>query len=108
MKDEVSDTPETRQRNALAGAISTAMSKGLEPLLAIKESKNKPTKNRGTRDGVANRWMMLMKRHLKKAHGKATPLDKAWTIIEYLEHDGTVSPKSPGRNEIRTKKSSRY
>ena len=31
--------------------------------------------------------MMLMKRHLEKAHAKATPLDKAWTLIEYLEHE---------------------
>ena len=86
MAEETPDTPRTTQRQALAEAISTAMSKGLEPLLAVKESKNKPTKYRGTRDGNADGWMMLMKRHLEKAHPKATPLDKAWTIIEYLEH----------------------
>ena len=85
--EETPDTPRTTQRQALAEAISTAMSKGLEPLLAAKESKNKPTKYRGTRDGNADGWMMLMKRHLEKAHPKATPLDKAWTIIEYLEHE---------------------
>ena len=85
--EEAPDTPRTSQRQALAEAISTAMSKGLEPLLAVKESKNKPTKYRGTRDGNADGWMMLMKRHLEKAHPKATPLDKAWTIIEYLEHE---------------------
>ena len=83
--DETPDTPKTSQRQALAEAISTAMSKGLEPLLAVKESK-KTTKYRGTRDGNADGWMMLMKRHLEKAHAKATPLDKAWTLIEYLEH----------------------
>ena len=33
------DTPRTSQRQALAEAISTAMSKGIEPLLAAKESK---------------------------------------------------------------------
>ena len=87
MAEEAPDTPRTTQRQALAEAISTAMSKGLEPLLAAKESKNKPTKYRGTRDGNADGWMMLMKRHLEKAHPKATPLDKAWTIIEYLEHE---------------------
>ena len=81
------DTPRTSQRQALAEAISTAMSKGLEPLLAAKESKNKPTKYRGTKDGNADGWMMLMKRHLEKAHARATPLDKAWTIIKYLEHE---------------------
>ena len=81
------DTPRTSQRQALAEAISTAMSKGLEPLLAAKESKNKPTKYRGTKDGNAGGWMMLMKRHLEKAHAKASPLDRAWTIIEYLENE---------------------
>ena len=31
---------------------------------------------------------MLLKRHLEKAHARATPpLDKAWTINEYLEHE---------------------
>ena len=79
------DTPRTSQRQALAEAISTAMSKSLERLLAAKESKNKPTKYRGTKDGNADGWIMLMKRHLEKANPKATPLDKAWTKIEDLE-----------------------
>ena len=86
--DEAPDTSRTSQRQALAEAISTAMSKGLEPLLAVKESKNKPTKYRGTKDGNADGWMMLMKRHLEKTHARATRnLDKAWTIIEYIEHE---------------------
>ena len=87
VNNETPDTPRTRQRQALADALSTAMSVGLEPLLAVKESKNKPTKYRGTKDGKAYGWVMLMKLHLEKAHAKATPLDKAWTIIEYLEHE---------------------
>ena len=70
------DTLRTSQRQALAEAISTAMSKGLEPLVAAKESKNKPTKYRGTKDGNADGWMMLMKRHLEKAHARSTPLTK--------------------------------
>ena len=40
-----------------------------------RNNKNKPTKYRGIRDGNADWWMMLMKRHLEKAHAKATPLD---------------------------------
>ena len=48
VKDEIPDTPRTRQWQALAEAISTAMSKGLEPLLVVKESNNKATKYRGT------------------------------------------------------------
>ena len=73
--DETPDTPRTSQRQALAEPISTAMSKGLEPFLAFKESKNKPTKYRGTKDGNADGWMMLMKRRLEKVHARATPLD---------------------------------
>ena len=63
------------------------MSKGLEPLLATKATKNKPTKYRGTRDGIVDGWLMLMKRYPEKAHAKDTPLDRAWTIVEFLENE---------------------
>ena len=52
--DEAPDTSRTSQRQALAEAISTVMSKKLEMLLAIKESINKPTKYRGTKDSNAD------------------------------------------------------
>ena len=61
------------------------MSKDPEPLLAAKETKNKSTKYRGSRDGNADGWKTLMKRHLEKTHANATPLDEAWTFIEVLE-----------------------
>ena len=70
------DTPRTSQRQTLAEAKLTAMSKVLDPLKAAKESKHKPTKYRGTKDGNADGWMMSMKRHLEKAHARATPLTK--------------------------------
>ena len=82
-----SNTPNTIHGQALAEAITTAMSKGLEPLLAAKEAKNIPTKYRGTRDGIIDGWLMLMKRYLEKAHAKDTPLDRAWTIVEFLENE---------------------
>ena len=80
-------TPNPIYNQTLAEAITTAMSKGLEPLLAVKETKNKPTKYRGTSDGIVDGWLMLMKRYLQKAHAKDTPLDKAWTIVEFLENE---------------------
>ena len=45
--------------------------------------------------------MLLMKRHLEKAHPKATPLDKAWTIIEYLENEARdyISNKSEAQRD---------
>ena len=70
------------------------MSKDLEPLLAIKESKNKPTKYRGARDDNADWWMML--------------LDNAWTIIEYLEHEARYYISNKSEEEKDTRKSSRY
>ena len=82
-----SNIPKTIHGQALAEAITTAMSKGLEPLLAAKEAKNIPTKYRGTRDGIIDGWLMLMKRYLEKAHAKDTPLDRAWTIVEFLENE---------------------
>ena len=51
-------TPNPIYSQTLAEAITTAMSKGLEPLLAAKETKNKPTKYRGTRDGIVDGWLM--------------------------------------------------
>ena len=80
-------TPNTIHGKALAEAITHAMSKSLEPLLAAEEVKNKPTKYRGTRDGIKDGWLMLMKRYLEKAHAKDTPLDRAWTIVEFLENE---------------------
>ena len=82
------DTPRTIHRQPLAEAISTAMSKGLEPLLAVNETRNKPTKSRGTRDGNADGWMILMKRCFEKAHAEDTPLNKTWTILEFFESEG--------------------
>ena len=81
------NTPNTIHGQMLAEAITTAMSKGLEPLLAAKEAKNTPTKYRGTRDGIIDGWLMLMKRYLEKAHSKDTSLDRAWTIVEFLENE---------------------
>ena len=89
------------QRQAIAEAILKSMSNGLEPLLAAKETKNKPTKYRGTRDGNADGWMMLMKWHLEMSHVKATLLDKARTTIEFLEN-GARTERSGNTRENRS------
>ena len=89
------------QRQALAEAITTAMSKGLELLLAATETKNKPAKYRGTRDGIIDGWMMLMKRFLEKAHAKATPSDRAWTMLEFLKNEAgdNITNKSEAKRD---------
>ena len=84
MKDASPDTPRTQpSRSNLDGhfqGFGSAASGQRSKKLSIE-------KYRGARDGNAEGWMMLRKRQLEKAHAKATPLDKAWTIIEYLEHE---------------------
>ena len=79
--------PNAIHNQALAEAITKAMSKGLELLLATKGTKIKPTKYRGTRDGIVDGWLMLMTRYLEKAHAKETSLDRAWTTVEFLENE---------------------
>ena len=70
-EEQQGDTPRTMQRQSLAKAMKTAMSKDLEPLLATTETKNKPTKYRGTCDGIIDGWMMLMRRYLQKRTQKS-------------------------------------
>ena len=53
------------------------MSNCLGPLQAAKDTKNQLAKYSGTRDGIIDSSMMLMKCHLENAHAKVTPLDKA-------------------------------
>ena len=93
--------PNAIHNQALAEAITTAMSKGLEPLLTTKATKNKPTKYRGTRDGIVDGWLMLMKRYLEKVHAKDTPLNKAWTTVEFLENEARdyITNKSEGERD---------
>ena len=101
----VSSKPNTKQPTLFATQdqmrpITTASSKGLEPK-AAKETKNKPTKHRGTRDGVVDGWLMLMKRYLEKAHANDTPLDRARTIVEFLENKAQdyITNKSEAERE---------
>ena len=64
--------------------ITTAISKDLEPLQAAKETKNKPFKCRGTRRRMHGADETISG---KKTDTKATPLDKARTIIGLLENE---------------------
>ena len=58
-----------------------------ESLLTVKGTENKLTKKRGLSDGIINRWMLLWKQYVEKVHMKATPLDRAWTFVEFLENE---------------------
>ena len=81
------DVPEKFQGQALAEAITIAMSRGLEPLLAAKETKNNQPNIAVRVMASLKALMMLMKRYLETAHTKDTPLERAWTIVEFLKSE---------------------
>ena len=67
-------------------AISKAMSKELAPLLAGRDqTQAKPSVYRGSKAGSIDGWILAMRRYLQRTQAKATPDDKAWSIIGHLE-----------------------
>ena len=69
-----------------SAAISKAMSKELAPLLAGRDqTQARPSVYRGSKEGSIDGWILVMRRYLQRTQAKATPDDKAWSIIEHLE-----------------------
>ena len=67
-------------------AISKAMSKELAPLLAGRDpTQDRPSVNRGSKEGSIDGWILVMRRYLQRTQAKATPDDRAWYIIGHLE-----------------------
>ena len=67
-------------------AMSKAMSKELTPLLTGRDpSQARPSVYRGSKEGSVDCWVLVMRRYLQRPQAKATPDDKAWTIISHLE-----------------------
>ena len=67
-------------------AISKAMSKELAPLLAGRDPMQaRPSVYRGSKEGSIDGWILVMRRYLQRTQAKATPDDKAWSIIGHLE-----------------------
>ena len=78
------------------------MAKGLKPLLDDKDMKVKPATYRGSKDGLIDGWILMMRRHLTKSQSTAAPLDQAWRIIEALEgeaRDYLINKLESERNE---------
>ena len=100
-KEEVptGDVPNRIHGQTLVESIAIAMSKCLEPLLTAKETKNKPTKYHGRRDGIFYGWLMLRKRYLEKEHAKDPPLDRAWTVFEFVKDEARVYITSKSQAE---------
>ena len=78
-------SPEELRDKRLAESISEAMAKGLEPLIANKDARSRPSVYKGSKDGLIDGWILMMRRYLQKTYATATSLDQAWRIIEYLE-----------------------
>ena len=67
-------------------AISKAMSKELAPLLAGRDpTQARPSVYRGSKEGSIDGWILVMRRYLQRTQAKATPDDRAWSIIGHLE-----------------------
>ena len=66
-------------------AISKAMAKELAPLIANRDQTAvRPTLYRGSKDGTVEEWLLVMKRYLERVFSNASPVDKAWAIIDHL------------------------
>ena len=69
-------------------AIFKAMAKELAPLIANRDQTAvRPTLYRGSKDGTVEEWLLVMKRYLERVYSNASPVDKAWAIIDHLGDD---------------------
>ena len=67
-------------------AKSKAMSKELAPFLAVRDPTHaRPSVYRGSKEGSNDCWILVMRRYLQRTQAKATPDDRAWSIIGHLE-----------------------
>ena len=66
-------------------AISKTIAKELAPLIANRDQTAvRPTLYRGSNDGTVEEWLLVMKRYLERVYSNASPVDKAWAIIDHL------------------------
>ena len=76
----------SQEQLRFTAAISKAMSKQLAPLLAGRDpTQTRPNVYRGSKEGSIDCWILVMRRYLQRNQAKATPDDKAWSIIGHLE-----------------------
>ena len=76
----------SQEQLRFTAAISKAMSKELAPLLAGRDpTQARPSVYRGSKEGSIDVWILVMRRYLQRTQTKATPDDKAWSIIGHLE-----------------------
>ena len=65
--------------------ISKTIAKELAPLIANRDrTAVRPTLYRGSKDKTVEEWLLVMKRYLERVYSNASPVDKAWAIIDHL------------------------
>ena len=66
-------------------AITKTIAKVLAPLIANRDQTAvRPTLYRGSKDGTVEEWLLVMKRYLERVYSNASPVGKAWAIIDHL------------------------
>ena len=76
-------SPEQRRFTA---ALSEAMSKELAPLPAGHDPiQARPSVYRGSKEGIIDGWILVMRRYLQRTQAKVIPDDRAWSTICHLE-----------------------
>ena len=62
------------------------MSKELAPQRAGRDpTQARPSGYRGSKEGSIDGWILVMRRYLQRTHAKATPDERAWSIVGHLE-----------------------
>ena len=93
----------SQQQLRFTAAISKAMSKELAPLLAGRDPTHaRPSVYRGSKEGSIDGWILVMRRYLQRTQAKATPDDKAWSIIGHLEGEARNYIINKAESEIDT------
>ena len=60
----------------------------MAPLIANRDQTAvRPTLYRGSKDGTVEEWLLVMKRYLERVYSNASPVDKAWAIIDHLDDE---------------------
>ena len=66
-------------------AISKTIAKELASLIANRDQTAvRPTLYRGSKVETVEEWLLVMKRYLERVYSNASPVDKAWAIIDHL------------------------
>ena len=83
--DDPKDELKSPEKLKFTEAIFKAMAKELAPLIANRDQTAvRPTLYRGSKDGTVEEWLIVMKRYLERVYSNASPVDKAWAVIDHL------------------------